>query len=563
MQDYGSIGERGTSHPYLCESCFDQHDDSNIILRPSTYSGCGSRNSDCHTFPKFPNAAKQIRNQSVSLPYLSSGCEAARSFMSLKSAESTGHIPNSHCDGSIESVTFSSAEGKISPKRFWGFSARQFKCGIALSLLSIVDVMGFSIFSPFFPVVAERKNMSEVQIGLVFAAFSMAGIFASIATGTLLVQLGAKFIILSGMFWSAGATVCFGLLDRVPEEHFFWLCLLCRVFMGIGSLSAFTALFAVIFQEFRDRSLTVIGVTESLCSLGGIVGPLIGGGLYDVGGFLLPFAFLGGVQVFVLGACAFLIPHVAVERQANTVSPAWLLLNLHGLFSALFVIASFTVNAFIIANLSLFLIHSFQLTAFMVGVFMLIFSIFYGISTPVWGYISESRNIGAHTMTVSCFLAGIVLSFFGPADFWMKLFGWEEPQKWLVIVCISILGILMGGLIMPTFGEMIVAAKQMKLQDNELAQYGLVSGLWNTMFSIGDIIGPTLGGAISAKLHFNNTMAIFGAVLIGLAMIKTVHLIYLQFKTGSLPNGAESNNNDDNVEERTGLLRSENASIQA
>lgn len=52
--------------------------------------------------------------------------------------------------------------------------------------------------------------------------------------------------------------------------------------MGIGSLSAFTALFAVIFQEFQDRSLTVIGVTESLCSIGGIVGPLIGGGLYDV-----------------------------------------------------------------------------------------------------------------------------------------------------------------------------------------------------------------------------------------------------------------------------------------
>lgn len=54
----------------------------------------------------------------------------------------------------------------------------------------------------------------------------------------------------------------------------------------------------------------------------------------------------------------------------------------------------------------------------------------------------------------------------------------------------------------------------MKLQDSELAQYGLVSGLWNTMFSVGDILGPTLGGAIIAKLHFNNTMAVFGAVLI-------------------------------------------------
>lgn len=28
-----------------------------------------------------------------------------------------------------------------------------------------------------------------------------------------LVRVGAKFIILSGMFWSAGATVCFGLVS--------------------------------------------------------------------------------------------------------------------------------------------------------------------------------------------------------------------------------------------------------------------------------------------------------------------------------------------------------------
>lgn len=48
----------------------------------------------------------------------------------------------------------------------------------------------------------------------------------------------------------------------------------------------------------------------------------------------------------------------SVEPHASAVSPAWLLLNAHGLFSAMFVVSSFTVNAFITANLSLFLMHS-------------------------------------------------------------------------------------------------------------------------------------------------------------------------------------------------------------
>lgn len=82
-------------------------------------------------------------------------------------------------------------------------------------------------------------------------------------------------------------------------------------------------------------------------------------------------------------------------------------------------------------------------------------SMFFVLLRLIYSY----RNIGAHTMTLSCFLGGIVLAFFGPADFVMNLFGWDKPQEWLVIVCMSILGILMGGLIMPTFGEMILAAK--------------------------------------------------------------------------------------------------------
>lgn len=73
----------------------------------------------------------------------------------------------------------------------------------------------------------------------------------------------------------------------------------------------------------------------------------------------------------------------------------------------------------------------------------------------IFGY----RNIGAHLMTVCCFLSGIILSLLGPADFWMDWFGWTKPHQWLVIVVIATLGFLMGGLIMPTFGEMVFAVK--------------------------------------------------------------------------------------------------------
>lgn len=45
--------------------------------------------------------------------------------------------------------------------------------------------------------------------------------------------------------------------------------------------------------------------------------------------------------------------------------------------------------------------------------------------------------------------------------------------------------------------------------------------------------------------------------------MKTVHLMYVQAKRGNSSNSVESDNIEDDVEERTGLLGSEDLSIQA
>ena len=52
--------------------------------------------------------------------------------------------------------------------------------------------------------------------------------------------------------------------------------------MGFGSTTAFTAMFAIVFQEFSERAITVLSLSETLLGVGGMVAPLIGGGLYDV-----------------------------------------------------------------------------------------------------------------------------------------------------------------------------------------------------------------------------------------------------------------------------------------
>jgi len=41
-------------------------------------------------------------------------------------------------------------------------------------------------------------------------------------------------------------------------------------------------MFAIVFQEFNDRAITVLSLSEALVGVGGMIAPLIGGGLYEV-----------------------------------------------------------------------------------------------------------------------------------------------------------------------------------------------------------------------------------------------------------------------------------------
>jgi len=63
---------------------------------------------------------------------------------------------------------------------------------------------------------------------------------------------------------------------------FFVLSTISRGLMGFGSNTAFTAIFAIVFQEFNDRAITVISLSEALVGVGAMVGPLVGGALYQV-----------------------------------------------------------------------------------------------------------------------------------------------------------------------------------------------------------------------------------------------------------------------------------------
>lgn len=142
-----------------------------------------------------------------------------------------------------------------------------------LTLMSIASVnfssmICYSILGPFFPQEAVKKGASQTVIGLIFGCYALCNLMGSLVLGKYIVQIGAKFMLISGLFVSSVCTILFGLLDKVPDgATFIILCFIIRSVDAVGFSAAMTSSFAVSAKVFPNNIATVLVslVSQPLC----------------------------------------------------------------------------------------------------------------------------------------------------------------------------------------------------------------------------------------------------------------------------------------------------------
>ena len=117
--------------------------------------------------------------------------------------------------------------------------------------------------------------------------------------------------------------VLFGLLIWVSKGMpFIALSLLLRIISGTTSTIVISSSFTIVVKMFPDQPVFMISVVSMHIGLGLILGPTMGGALYQWGGFVLTFAtmgaflMLGGILVIIL------IPRI-VDELLSTKNNIW------------------------------------------------------------------------------------------------------------------------------------------------------------------------------------------------------------------------------------------------
>lgn len=192
---------------------------------------------------------------------------------------------------------------------------------LCLSLVNFTAYLTMSIIAPFFPYEASVKGMRESLAGFVFSVYALVMMIASPMLGKILPIVGVKFMLISGIWMCGWSNVLFGVLGYANDPTYFTiLCFVVRAISALGAASFSTASYTYIIHLFPEKVGIAFGLTETCVGIGMSLGPAIGGLLYGIGGYSLPFYVLGSFVLATGPLCMYFVESIEGKLLINQCS---------------------------------------------------------------------------------------------------------------------------------------------------------------------------------------------------------------------------------------------------
>ena len=173
-----------------------------------------------------------------------------------------------------------------------------------------VDYLIYGLLIPLTPYSPARVT-SEADLGLLYTGYSAGVLVATPLCGWLGDRLGYRRLLLAGVVLSA---VALALIYLAPHLN---LLLLGRLCQGAAAAASWTAGLALIAEHYPQQRVEMMGFALMGSTVGSLFGPVIGGSLYEVGGYALPFVVTGALVAVDLGLVLVLLPHRHLRPAAS------------------------------------------------------------------------------------------------------------------------------------------------------------------------------------------------------------------------------------------------------
>lgn len=370
-----------------------------------------------------------------------------------------------------------------------GFGSRIVSVVVAFALF--MDYLIYGLLIPLTPY-SPAHATSEAQFGLLYGAYSVGVLLATPLFGYLGDRIGYRRPMIAGVILSAAALALF------CYTPWFALLLLGRLLQGAASAASWTAGLALIAEHYPEKRVEMMGLALMGSTGGSLLGPLIGGSLYVIGGYTLPFAATSVLVAIDAGLRVFLLPREQARPQTDSDLRA--LLFDRSVLVAAAAVALAAIGWGIVEPLLPAHLARAGVNPAVVGVIFTIAAIVYGSFAPVVAWVSNRVPIRKVIAGGTAVMA-IALPF-------LSLYQGAVPAA-LSLCAVSVCYAFM---LNPTSAELGDAVDR-----RGMSCYAAAYAIYNIAYALGQMAASTFASTASTVLSFFQMLLCVSAALIVLA----------------------------------------------
>ena len=381
---------------------------------------------------------------------------------------------------------------------------------ILLICINMFSGMGYSIVAPLFPALENKFSISEALLGWIISTYAISSCITTPFVPKLCKRFSRIHLLYFATFCEATVTLLYSFLQYIPSLFLFLIIVFpLRIIHGICSAIIQTLVYSIGCSLSNEEEIkSIIGYIEAGLSFGATVGPLFVSIFYKIGGYKLPFIVLG----LFLYTSVYLTRILQDEKYDNNEideDPSFFKF----LFNPNIILISggFTLGmiafTFYFPCLTNHLVKNYNLGVSLSSLCFSIPLISYFIMLNATNLISKKLG-NFYSIIAGILVNAIAIYLIYPLP--------PFPNKiFIIIIGLSFVGA--GGPVIFILGLVEISKILQHMCENydQNTINDIASAMFNLFSSIGDLLGPIIGGFISSNFGFKMTcIFIFTSFLI-------------------------------------------------
>ena len=393
-----------------------------------------------------------------------------------------------------------------------------------------------SLYIPMYSEVAMKKGLSDSEIGVIMGMSPFVSFIIYPFMNIFVNNNNFKLSFAISGFYLSASLVLFGLLtemERIPFEIF---SITFQILQAVAQCILFLASYAIMIRIFPKYRTVTISVTEVFIGLGYMIGPPLGGVLFDTFGFTLMYFGTGALSFILISVSVLiLIPYkldmgtIEDEGKEDYFLGLKLFRHLDLALLTIFILLGAICFNYFVPVIGPFMAQRHQMDPGTVGLIFLSGNAVYVLLAPIMGAVTTKIKFLTPFITIGFLIQAIGTFLVPPSNIFVNILNSTSIRSGNMELISPYVGMALVGFgyilsYLPILTELLNRADfHFKYTSNVTMT---VNSIIVSVYYLGEGLGPLVAGLVAQYFTLDVVVVYLSGVLVLFAILALLFMIY-------------------------------------